>query len=750
MYSNFTEEARMILVSAKEEMLKLKHPYVGSEHLLLSILHNDNEVSRRLKNYSIDYDTFKSELINVVGVGSKKTEYFLYTPLLKRVMENAVYDSKEENRDVTINHLFSALLEEGEGVAIRILISMNIDVDELYKVFSYKNNKKVKSKKLIIDTLGVDLNKKARNNELDPVVGRDNEIKRIIEILCRRKKNNPILIGPAGVGKTAIVENLSRMIVNGDVPNVLKDKRIINLDMSIVVAGTKYRGEFEERVNKLLKELEGNDDIIVFIDEIHTLVGAGGAEGAIDASNLFKPALARNKMRLIGATTIDEYKKFIESDKALDRRFQKVIIKEPSSDVVKDILMKLKDTYSNYHNVIISEEIIDYIIKMSNRYIKFRHEPDKSIDILDEVGSLSSLKTNKELNRINKLKEELNTILDKKREYLLNKDYDNASICKNNEDKLLSRINKLEIKSSKLNNIVTKEDVNTVISSMCNMPIYELNIDSKKDTLNIFNYLKDNIVGEDDVIDELTNIYKKIKLGLNDDKCYSILFLGPTGVGKTKLSKLFASKLSNNIIKLDMSEYSEPHSVSKLIGTSPGYVGYEDNKYVFESIKSNPFSVIILDEIEKAHSSVINLFYQILDEGKLTDSKGNNIYFNNCIIIMTTNINYNNIGFNNKNKNDLKEYFGTSFINRIDNIIEFSKLKREDIINIISNNIKELKNKYKDIRIRISNKVIDEILKLSDYEQCGARKINSIIKKYIDIKVVDSILLNKKSVLIKE
>ena len=368
MYNSFTEEARKILMSAKEEMKKLKHPYVGSEHLLLSILKDDNEISSKLKEYDLTYDKFRVELIDIVGTGTKESSCFLYTPLLKRIMENAIYDSKENNNgNVTIAHLFSSMLEEGEGIAIRILIGMDIDLDDLYDEFAYKLPvKKSKNKKLIIDELGVDLTKKAKEGLLDPVVGRDEEISRVIEILSRRKKNNPVLIGEAGVGKTAIVEEISRMIVNNEVPHFLKNKRIISLDMATTVAGTKYRGEFEERLNKILKELEDNDDIILFIDEIHTLVGAGGAEGAIDASNIFKPALARNKMRCIGATTTMEYKKFISSDKALDRRFQKVEIKEPNKKTVKQILLKLRDTYSNYHKTLISDEIIDYIIELSD------------------------------------------------------------------------------------------------------------------------------------------------------------------------------------------------------------------------------------------------------------------------------------------------------------------------------------------------------------------------------------------------
>jgi len=759
MYNSFTEETRKILMSAKEEMKKLKHPYVGSEHLLLSILKDNNEISQKLKDYDLDYKRFKTELIDIVGIGSKEPECFLYTPLLKRIMENAVYDSKENNNgNVTISHLFSSMLEEGEGIAIRILIGMDIDLDDLYQEFAYKLPiKKSKNKKLLIDELGVDLTKRASNNELDPVVGRDEEISRVIEILSRRKKNNPILIGEAGVGKTAIVEELSRMISNNEVPNSLKNKRIISLDMATTVAGTKYRGEFEERVNKILKELEDNDDIILFIDEIHTLVGAGGAEGAIDASNIFKPALARNKMRCIGATTTSEYKKFISNDKALDRRFQKVEVCVPSKKTVKEILLRLRDTYSNFHKTLISDEIIDYIIELSDKYIKNRHQPDKSIDILDEVSAHVSLKENKKLKKYNSFTKELNELIKIKKSYLIKKDYDTASIYKEKENKLMSKINKLELEITKeKTNIVTKEDVIKVVSRKSNVPIFELKDIDKKDIVNFEKSLKKKIIGNEKNIDELIKIYKKLKLGFKDDNmCYSMLFVGPSGVGKTELAKLFSNKISNSVIRIDMSEYSEPHTISKLIGSPAGYVGYDDNKNILECVKDNPFSVIIIDELEKAHPNIINLFYQILDEGKLKDSKGEDIYFNNAMIIMTSNIGFNNnsIGFNNKNKvsNELKETLSIPFINRIDNVFTFEYLTHDNIKQIVEEQIKKTKNKYKkkDIKLKINNKVIEEIIEKSNYKEYGARKISKIIKNDLEILIINSILDNKDNINIK-
>lgn len=759
MYNSFTEEARKILMSAKEEMKKLKHPYVGSEHLLLSILKDNNEISEKLKDYDLDYKRFKTELIDIVGVGSKESECFLYTPLLKRIMENAVYDSKENNNgNVTISHLFSSMLEEGEGIAIRILIGMDIDLDDLYQEFAYKLPiKKTKNKKLLIDELGVDLTKKASNNELDPVVGRDEEINRVIEILSRRKKNNPILIGEAGVGKTAIVEELSRMISNNEVPNCLKNKRIISLDMATTVAGTKYRGEFEERVNKILKELEDNDDIILFIDEIHTLVGAGGAEGAIDASNIFKPALARNKMRCIGATTTSEYKKFISNDKALDRRFQKVEVSIPTKKTVREILLRLRDTYSNFHKTLISDEIIDYIIELSDKYIKNRYQPDKSIDILDEVSAHVSLKENKKLKKYNTLTKELNELIKIKKSYLIKKDYDNASIYKEKENKLMSKINKLELEITKeKTNIVTSEDVIKVVSRKSNVPIFELKDIDKKDIVNFEKSLKKKIIGNEKNIDELIKIYKKLKLGFKDDNmCYSMLFVGPSGVGKTELAKLFSNKISNSVIRIDMSEYSESHTISKLIGSPAGYVGYDDNKNILEKVKDNPFSVIIVDELEKAHPNIINLFYQILDEGKLKDSKGEDIYFNSCMIIMTSNVGFNNnsIGFNNKNKvsNELKETLSIPFINRIDNVLTFEYLTHDNIKQIVEDQIKKLKNKYKkkDIKLKINNTVIEEIIEKSNYKEYGARKIDKIIKNDLEMIIINSILENKDNINIK-
>ena len=427
MFGKFSEEAQRVLVDAQKEMSELKHPYIGSEHLLLAILKNNQDLVNKFKKYKITYKSFKEELINLVGIGDNTPDLLLYSTTLKTILENVIIESRETGDEISVNELLLSLLNEGEGKAIRILLSLGVDINKLYSDISEKRKiKQKKSKKLIVEELGVDLTKRAKNNELDPVIGRDIELNRVIEILSRRTKNNPLLIGEAGVGKTAIAEELARRIVSGNVPMPLKNKRIISVDMACTVAGTKYRGEFEERIKKMVKELEDNDDVIIFIDEIHTLVGAGGAEGAIDASNILKPALARGKLKLIGATTISEYKKFIEKDNALDRRFQKVFVEEPDKSNLKNILMNLKSIYEAYHGVKIEEKLIDKIIELSDRYIYDRCEPDKSIDILDEVCTKVSLKEAKEEKEIIKLSDCLTKIQKEKNNAIINQNYDKA------------------------------------------------------------------------------------------------------------------------------------------------------------------------------------------------------------------------------------------------------------------------------------------------------------------------------------
>ena len=754
MFGNFEEEARKVIEVAKKEMYELNHPYVSSEHLLLAILKGDNVVSRKLKEYGVDYIAFKEKIIKIIGKGSKHSKWFLYTPLLKRILENATEDAKENNDGlVTIGHLFSSLLDEGEGVAIRVLVSMNVDIDELYNEFSDKIIYPKNNKKTLTEKLGINLNEKAINGELDPITGRDEEIKRVIEILSRRCKNNPILIGQAGVGKTAIVEALACMIVNGDVPLSLKNKKIISLDMSSVVAGTKYRGEFEEKLNKILSEVENDNDIILFIDEVHTLVGAGGAEGAIDASNIFKPTLARGKIRCIGATTIDEYKRYIEKDSALERRFQKVFIEAPSKEMVKKILMNLKGVYENYHKVIIDEKIIDLIINLSDKYIYNRNEPDRSIDVLDEVCAKVSLKENKSLKNYGKYNKELKEVIKLKEKAILDNDFEKASSLKNKEVSLMNLINNLELSIYKKRlQKVEALDVAKVINDKTNIPTYEILNQKSKMITQATQKINKLIIGQDEAVKEVCNIFKKIKLGFND-KCFSFLFCGSSGVGKTALAKLFGKILvgENNVIKLDMSEYKEAHSISKLIGAPAGYIGYDDSN-ILEQIRNKPYSVLILDEIEKAHRNIINLFLQVLDEGRIKNNKGKEIRFDNVVIIMTSNAGFHeiNVGFNNEFRTSrLNESFSVPFMNRVDKVIKFNDLNENDVKKIIKLELKNFKNKYKDkIKIKISNEIIDEIISLIDYKIYGARKIKKVIKDKVENIVIDGIIEDKKEIII--
>ena len=750
MFSKFDEEAQKVMIEAKKEMQSLKHPYVGSEHLMLAILKEDNELSKKLKTFGINYKNFKTQIIEIIGIGSKESDYFLYTPLLKRVLESAVIDAREMNDGIVgISNLFYSILEEGEGVAIRIMLGMNVDMDKIYSFFSKKIIKKNNSKKkLLLDELGTDLNKLAKDGNIDPVIGREKEINRVLEILCRRTKNNPILIGDAGVGKTAVVEELARRIVNNDVPDILKNKRIISLDMASSVAGTKYRGEFEDRMKKILNELEDNEEIMLFIDEIHTIMGAGGAEGAIDASNIFKPALARGKMRCIGATTKDEYKKYIESDGALDRRFQKVEINEPDITTVKNILMKLKKIYEKHHDVTISEKMIDKIIFLSNKYIKNRSEPDKSIDILDEVCSKVSLKSSSIDKKIISLNKELKKIVEKKKELIINDQFSNALILKEQEEKIKSEINTLEMKKSTKNKMVLENDIIAVIKSKVDLPV--LSLDDK-----LINNLKKEVIGQDKQIEEFLNVSKRNQINYNKNKCLSFLFSGSTGVGKTLLAKTYGKMIAGekNVIKLDMSEFSESHSISKIIGAPPGYVGYSDSKNILDEIRDKPTCILILDEIERSNKKVLDLFMQVLDEGYTKDSLGRKVCFDNVTIIMTSNIGFNktSMGFNNNINsvtNKLKDILGIEFINRISKIIVFNKMQKEDILKIINKNILNLKEEYK-IKLDVSNNVIEEIVNESNYELFGARRIEEIIKEEIETIKLDELIKNNKNITIK-
>ncbi len=697
MFNNFGFEICKIFKLAEKERIDLCHPYVGTEHLVLAILKNENEVSTELENYDLTYHNFKQELISVIGKSNKKFVINLYTPLLKKVIENAIVEAKETNNGVvTENLLLVSLLEEGEGIAIRLMIKMGIDVDELYDSLRMR---KSNSKKTEIMNLGSCLNDKVEENDI--IYGREEEITRIIETLLRKKKNNPLLVGNAGVGKTAIVEEIARRIKIGSVPSYLKDKKIISLEMGSLVAGTKYRGEFEERLNKIIKELLNDNNIILFIDEIHTIINAGGAEGAINATDILKPYLARGDIKCIGATTKEEYYKTINKDKALDRRFELINIDEPNEEKTIEILTKIKNCYELHHNIEISENNIADIVYFANKYIKNKYNPDKSIDLLDSVCAKVKVASmnNVSFNKWDKLEQ----IIKAKEESVANNDFEKAIDyhqeelnIKNSNDGVISKI--------------TRDDILEVLEKKTNIPLL---LNKNELLIKIENNLMENILGQESALNKIMlNLKKKFKY---DNKPLSLLLTGPSGVGKTESVKVI-SKIINpkdKLIRLDMSEYNLETSVNKLIGVSSGYVGYDDN-YIFRKVMDNPYSVILVDEIEKAHSSVINLFLQILDEGFVTDSKGNIIDFNNTFIFMTSNVVSKNLGFSNINKNN--DTFSKEFMARFDDIIEYQELNENVIKEYIS------KNNISDV---------DKILADSNYKEYGLRNVKKLIEKEI-------------------
>ena len=740
MFSRFSEDAQKVLLMTKKEMLDLKHPYVGSEHLLLAILHNrDLEITKFLEECGLSYDKCRSEIISVIGIGKSSNDWFLYTPLLKRVIENAMLDCKDEDMVVSVEGLFISLLEEGDGVANRILMGMNIDIDYLYDKFTtkftFKNGKN--GKKLFIEDFAVDYNKKYNIDGFDPVIGRDEQVNRVMEILLRRTKNNPLLIGEAGVGKTAIVEELVRRIEIGSVPKKLLNKRVLSISVSTLVAGTKYRGEFEERINQMIEELENEPDIILFIDEIHTLVGAGGAEGAIDASNILKPYLARGKIRVIGATTNDEYIKFIENDKALDRRFQKVSINEMSSDETENILLHLRETYEKYHSVVIDDIVVSEIVNLCNRYVHNGKFPDKAIDIFDEACAKASIVDNDLDKKLRSYSLELKDIRNRKNQAIIEHDYDNARKLKDLELKVEAQYDKVLFKVEKKEMIkkVALDNVYSVISNRTKIPVnYLKGIDYDV----ICKRLKKTIIGQDKIIDDMFKNIKNKSYVINN-RPTTLLLVGKSGVGKTFFVKEYAKLLyqDNSFIRLDMSEYVDSFSTTKIIGSPPGYVGYKENKTLVDRIKYNPYSVLLLDEIEKASPSVLKLFLQVFDEGFMTSSTGEVVNFSNVTIFMTSNLGTNrrSIGFSSEKKdfiNDkIKSFLGVELYNRIDDVFIFNDIDDLIIEKIIKKKLTDIGENRK-IKNFISTEIVEKIKKETNYLTMGARKLDRVVDKVLD------------------
>ena len=656
MYNNYSLEVKRIFKDAEKIAIDLNHPYIGTEHLLLSLINNDDKIKKILLKYDLTYDEFLDELLLVVGTSENKKCTCIYTPLLKRVIKTA--DEISKNKMMKPMHLLEAILEEGEGIAIRIIISMGIDIDKLYDEIKKKHKKG--NTKLELYNIGKDM---SEINSDDILVGREKELNLIIETLLRKNKNNPLLIGPAGVGKSAIIEELARRIKSGNVPNKLKDKKIVSLEMSSLVAGTKYRGEFEEKLNKVIKEIEENPEIIIFIDEIHTMANAGGAEGAINASDILKPYLARGKVKIIGATTTNEYNKFIAKDKALSRRFEIIKINEPTIKETENILSKIRPSFEKHYNIKITEENIKNIVSLTDRYVLDRFNPDKSIDLLDSVCAMKEVESTKEKD-ISKLKDKLLNIVKKKENMVKKNNFDEALKYRSMEIKLQEKIDKEENTPNK----ITAKDIKEMLERKNNIPFIE------NDFKDLENYLLDNIIGQNNVVREIINALKQKE----EDLPVSILLTGSTGVGKTKTVKEIAKYLDIPLIRLDLSEYNESVSITRLIGASAGYVGYDDEN-IFEKVRMNPHSIILLDELEKAHPNVINLFLQILDEGYVTNSKGEKIDFKNTYIFMTSNAMVNQkIGFM-KGKSNYQDSFSKEFLARITAKINYNNITEEMI-----------------------------------------------------------------------
>lgn len=705
MFNNFGFMGSKILKVAESERYKLSHPYVGSEHLLLAILKESSLLKSKLNDYNLTYKNFREELIKIVGIPKKNIDANLYTPLLKRVISSALSDAKENNNgNVTEQHLLIAILDEGEGIAIRIMIGMGINIDELYDDLKTKPNE-FQNSKLELYNVGNILNDKVET--FDKVIGRDKEVFSLIEILLRKKKSNPLLIGEPGVGKTAIVEELVRRINNKEVPAVLEDKIIVELPMGDLVSGTKYRGEFEERLTKIIKEVMKNKNIILFIDEVHTIANAGGAEGAINASDILKPYLARGDIKVIGATTIREYEKFIRNDKALERRFEVINVLEPNLEETKEILLGLKDIYAKHHNIKITDEIIEKVVALGNKYLYQKKNPDKTIDLLDSICAHVKRKSiSKE--RINKYEKELHELTLTKEAFVRDGKFDKAlDVCMKISE-LENRIKNYKEESD----VVTENDILKVLEDKSNIPMF---YDKEKVLKNIDDSLHKNILGEDSAINKVMD---NLNLYFKKDSNLKLLLVGPSGVGKTSIVKLISKEMKNNLLRLDMSEYNLETSVNKLIGASQGYVGYNDD-YIFNKVKYNPYSIILVDEIEKAHPCVLNLFLQIMDEGFIHDAHGEIIDFSHTLIFMTSNACKNsNVGFIEGKDHSLNETFTEEFLGRFDEIIVFDNISKEIVKNYLQ---EKIKNKDVDL---------DKILKEINYHKYGFRYVNKIIDKY--------------------
>lgn len=795
MFERFTEKAIKVIMLAQEEARRLGHNFVGTEQVLLGLIGEGTGVAAKtLKSMGVTLKDARAEVEKIIGRGSGFVAVEIpFTPRAKRVLELSWDEARQLGHNyIGTEHLLLGLIREGEGVAARVLENLGVDLNKIrsnvVKMLGESKPQSVssgsssssssssggKTKTPSLDEFGRDLTLAAQELRLDPVVGREKEIERVIQILARRTKNNPVLIGEPGVGKTAVAEGLATRIVNAEVPDILDGKKVIQLDMGLLVAGTKYRGEFEERLKKIMDEIRQAGNIILVIDEMHTLIGAGAAEGAIDAANILKPALSRGEIQVIGATTLDEYRKYVEKDSALERRFQSVIIDEPTEDESIEIIKGLKPKYEDHHKLIISDDAIVASVKLSNKYITDRFLPDKAIDVIDEASSKVRLKVSNLSPEGKELEKELRNIIKEKEDAIRNQEFEKASQLRDDEAEMKDRIREMAQKYREEHEAnkptVTAENVAEVIATMTGVPVTKLTEGESERLLKLEDTLHERVIGQHDAVVAISKAIRRARVGLKSPNrpIGSFIFSGPTGVGKTELAKALAEAVfgsEDNMIRVDMSEFMEKHSTAKLIGSPPGYVGYDDGGHLTEIVRKKPYSVILFDEIEKAHPDVFNIMLQILDDGRLTDAKGRHINFKNTIIIMTSNVGASMItttsklGFStnddeSKDKyeklketvtEEMKKAFRPEFLNRIDETIVFAHLSQEEIREIVELMLKDLFKRLaeRELSVEVTDEVKDHLAKNGYSEAYGARPLRRLIQRKIEDMLAEEILSGK-------
>ncbi|MFD2640163.1 ATP-dependent protease ATP-binding subunit ClpC [Piscibacillus salipiscarius] len=776
MFGRFTERAQKVLALSQEEAIRLGHNNIGTEHILLGLIKEGEGIAAKaLQSLNVTADQIQQEVEQLIGRGQNTSQTIHYTPRAKKVIELSMDEARKLSHSyVGTEHILLGLIREGEGVAARVFNNLGVSLNKARQqvLQLLGSNESTSSQRggqkqsnnahtPTLDSLARDLTVVARDGGIDPVIGRSKEIERVIQVLSRRRKNNPVLIGEPGVGKTAIAEGLAQQIVNNEIPEILRDKRVMTLDMGTVVAGTKYRGEFEDRLKKVMEEIRQARNIILFIDELHTLIGAGGAEGAIDASNILKPALARGDLQCIGATTLEEYRKYIEKDAALERRFQPIQVDEPTSEESVSILEGLRDRYEAHHRVTISNEAIDAAVRLSDRYITDRFLPDKAIDLIDEAASRVRLRSYTAPPNLKELEQKLEEVKKEKDAAVQSQEFEKAASLRDKEQKLKDELEKTKDqwkeKQGQENSEVTIDDITHVVSTWTGVPVSKLAKDETERLLNLEDTLHDRVIGQDEAVKAVSKAIRRARAGLKDPKrpIGSFIFLGPTGVGKTELARALAGAMFGDedaMIRIDMSEYMEKHSTSRLVGSPPGYVGYDEGGQLTEKVRTKPYSVILLDEIEKAHPDVFNILLQVLEDGRLTDSKGRVVDFRNTVLIMTSNVGAHElrrqkyVGFTmdseqkdykemkSKIMEELKKAFRPEFLNRIDETIVFHSLEEKHIKEIVRLMVKQLQDRLRDneISFTLSEEAIEKIADEGMDLEYGARPLRRSIQKNVE------------------